>query len=205
MHGLPHFTNTRGGDRTRRTGNGQAVTAGEGDRTQPQARQEHARPRDIAKLASIAVHAVHGYNTSKRFTSYACSDLVELSVLITEGKLTTCKQITKSGKRCQAQPKAGSDLCFMHSPKYAAARAQARRKGGQVHKTPHGADPAIIPNEINNLDHAKQILVYALAELAPMDNSLQRVRAYLALFDSFVKALEIGELENRIAALEAKP
>ena len=120
--------------------------------------------------------------------------------------MTSCKAINKTtGKRCMAKPKAGESYCFIHDPKQAAARAAARRKGGQVHKTPHGADPAIIPNEINNLDHAKQILVYALAELAPMDNSLQRVRAYLALFDSFVKALEIGELENRIAALEAKP
>lgn len=92
----------------------------------------------------------------------------------------------------------------MHDPKQAAKRAAGRRKGGETHRTPHGADPAIIPNEINTLDQAKQILIYALSELAPMDNSLQRVRAYLALFDSFVKALEIGEIENRLAALEAK-
>ena len=120
--------------------------------------------------------------------------------------MTNCKATNKTtGKRCQAKPKAGESYCFIHDPKQAAARAQARRKGGQVHKTPHGADASIIPNEINNLDQAKQILVYALAELAPMANSLQRVRAYLALFDSFVKALEIGSIEERLAALEARP
>jgi hypothetical protein len=120
--------------------------------------------------------------------------------------MTNCKATNKAtGKRCNAKPKAGAAYCFMHDPKQAQQRAQARRKGGEATRTPHGADPAIIPNEINNLDQAKQILVYCLLELAEMPNSLQRVRVYLALFDSFVKALEIGELENRIAALEAKP
>ncbi len=140
---------------------------------------------------------------SKRFTSYACSDLVELSVLITEGKLNTCKQITKSGKRCMAQPKAGSDLCFMHSPKYAAARSAARRKGGQVHKTAHGADPAIIPNKINTIQDARQILLYTLQEILPMDNSIPRARVLIALFDSYNESIKTGELAERLTAIES--
>ena len=42
LHNLPHGSHTRGGDRTRRTGNGQAVTAAAGA-IERQARQEHAR------------------------------------------------------------------------------------------------------------------------------------------------------------------
>ena len=120
--------------------------------------------------------------------------------------MTSCKAINKTtGKRCMAKPKAGESYCFMHDSKQAAARAAARRKGGQVHKTAHGADPAIIPQDINTLQDAKKILAYALAEILPMENTIARARVLLALFDSFAKALEIGELENRIAALEAKP
>lgn len=118
--------------------------------------------------------------------------------------MTHCKAITTNGAKCQAKPKAGESYCFIHSPKYAADRAAARRKGGFATKTPHGGNLEIIPSEINTIQDARKILIYALAELAPMENSLQRVRAYLALFDSFVKSIEIGEIENRLAALEAK-
>lgn len=117
---------------------------------------------------------------------------------------TNCKAFTTNGKRCKAKPATGADFCFIHDPSQAQKRAQARRKGGEATRTPHGGTLAIIPTEINTIQDARKILIYALAELAPMENSLQRVRAYLALFDSFVKSIEIGEIENRLAALEAK-
>ena len=91
----------------------------------------------------------------------------------------------------------------MHSPKYAAARAQARRKGGEATRTPHGADPAIIPNTINTIQDARQILLYTLQEILPMDNSIPRARVLIALFDSYNESIKTGELAERLTAIES--
>ena len=115
-----------------------------------------------------------------------------------------CKSKTKSGGRCQAQAVRGGDLCFTHSPKHAAQRAQAHKRGGQRNRTPHNATPETLPDKVRTLADAQKILDYTLREILPMPNSIQRARVLIALFESFVKALEIGELEERIAALEAK-
>jgi len=37
-----------------------------------------------------------------------------------------------------------------------------------------------------------------------MENSIARARVLLALYDSFVKSFEIGELERRIQTLEQR-
>jgi hypothetical protein len=115
-----------------------------------------------------------------------------------------CKAKTKSGQPCRMKPIGGGDYCFTHSPGTRRAQAEARKKGGQARHTPHFADPVILPAKVETLPDAHQILTYTLAEVAGMDNSIGRARVLLALFDSFVKSFEIGELEQRIAALEAR-
>lgn len=116
---------------------------------------------------------------------------------------TTCTAKTTSGKRCAAKVLTGSRFCFAHDPSQGAKRAQARKRGGERNRTPHNGDESIIPSDMNTLADAKKILAYTLAEILPMENSIARARVLLSLFDSFVKSFEIGELEERIAALEA--
>jgi hypothetical protein len=113
-----------------------------------------------------------------------------------------CKAKTKNGTPCKMKPTADG-FCFNHSPTRAADRAAARRAGGLSRHTPHAGDTSRIPADVQTIADARGILNYTLAELLVMDNSIARARALLAAFDSFVKAFEIGELEARIAALEA--
>jgi hypothetical protein len=96
----------------------------------------------------------------------------------------------------------GTRYCFTHSPDTRAKQAAARRKGGENRHTPHFADPSLLPAKVEKLEDANKLLTYTLAEVVGMDNSIARARLLLALFDSFVKSFEIGELEQRIAALE---
>lgn len=115
--------------------------------------------------------------------------------------MAKCKAKTKSGQACKMA--AGKDgYCFAHSPAHGRARAQARKLGGQNRHTPHAGNPATIATDIQTIQDARTILNYVMAELLAADNSIPRNRALLALFDSFVKSLEIGELEKRIASLE---
>lgn len=113
-----------------------------------------------------------------------------------------CKGQTRSGPPCRMKPTADG-YCFNHSPKQAAARAQSRRAGGLARHTPHFADASTLPADVTTLEDARKILTYTLGEILGHDNSIARARVLLALFDSFVKSIEIGEIEQRLAALEA--
>lgn len=115
-----------------------------------------------------------------------------------------CKAKTTNGKPCKMPATKGGRYCFTHNPATRAAQAAARKLGGYRSATPHAGNPEAIPAEVASLADAGKILNYALAELLVMDNSIPRARALLALFDSYVKSFEIGELEKRIQALEAR-
>jgi hypothetical protein len=115
-----------------------------------------------------------------------------------------CQAKTKTGKPCRMAPLKGCNYCFNHDPATAAQRAQARKAGGQARHTGHAGDPSIIPTEINTIADARQILTYTLAELLNCDNGIQRNRALIAIFDSYLRSLEIGEIEARLEALEKK-
>lgn len=116
--------------------------------------------------------------------------------------MAKCKGKTKSGKPCGMQTKAGGKYCFTHDPARAKERIEARKRGGRAQATPHAGIMSSIPEKITTISEARTILDYTLAELIVMDNSIPRARALLSLFDSHVKAFEIGQLEERIAALE---
>lgn len=117
--------------------------------------------------------------------------------------MAQCKAKTASGEKCRVPAMKGSPYCFTHSPEVGAARAMARKRGGQRRRVSHYGDESIIPREVKTLEDANKILAYTLAEVVPMENSIARARVLLALYDSFVKSFEIGELEKRIQALEA--
>jgi hypothetical protein len=114
-----------------------------------------------------------------------------------------CHGKTKNGSACKMPPLKGTRYCFTHNPETRTAQAQARKLGGYNTHTPHAGNAESIPSDIQTIAQARGIITYTLAELLVMDNSIPRARALLSAFDSFVKAFEIGELEARIAALEA--
>ncbi|MCG3145280.1 MAG: hypothetical protein HONDAALG_02844 [Gammaproteobacteria bacterium] len=113
-----------------------------------------------------------------------------------------CKAKTNSGQACRSQAIKDSQFCFIHDPASGAARAKARKKGGERRRVSHYGDESIIPREVKTLEDANKILAYTLAEVVPMENSIARARVLLALYDSFVKSFEIGEFEKRLQALE---
>ena len=117
--------------------------------------------------------------------------------------MAKCQAKTKTGKPCSVPALTGRPYCFTHSPETRRAQAEARKRGGESRHTPHFADLSILPAKVESLQDAHGLLTYTLAEVVGMDNSIARARVLLALFDSFVKSFEIGELEKRIQALEA--
>lgn len=114
-----------------------------------------------------------------------------------------CKGKTKTGEPCSMQALKGQRYCFTHDPASGQQRAKARRLGGERTRTPHTGDPETIPREIKALADLQKVFDYTLQEIIPMENSIPRGRLLLALIDTGVKLFQVGELENRLAAIEA--
>ena len=116
--------------------------------------------------------------------------------------MAKCKAKTKGGELCKAQAIAGGRYCFTHDPASGKARATARKLGGKRNRTPHAGQADILPATVTTISEATRILDYALAETIPMENSIARGRLLIALVAGYINAFQVGELENRIMAIE---
>ena len=113
-----------------------------------------------------------------------------------------CTANTTQGGKCKAQALQGGRYCFTHDPASGKARAKARKLGGERNRTNHGGNPESLPATVATIAQATKILDYTLAEIIPMENSIARGRLLIALVAGYINAFEIGELENRLAAIE---
>ena len=116
--------------------------------------------------------------------------------------MAKCKSKTTNGRPCQAQAIKSSEFCFAHDPASGKARAEARKKGGQRRRVSHAGNPERIPAEIRTIEGVFRILDYALAEVLPLENSIQRGRLIVAIASAFLNVIKVGELESRILAIE---
>ena len=78
----------------------------------------------------------------------------------------------------------------------------ARRKGGLQRITPHVADASIVPKQTRSIESAMIILDYALQESLVLPNTIQRGRLLVSIAHGFIEALKVGELEQRLEAVE---
>jgi hypothetical protein len=115
-----------------------------------------------------------------------------------------CKAKTAAGKACRMAATKGGKYCFTHSPATRAAQAEARKRGGYNSATPHYASAVIMPANVATLEEANAALKYVWDETIGMENSIARNRLLLACYEQFIKSIEVGELEARIQALEAR-
>ena len=115
--------------------------------------------------------------------------------------MAKCKAKTTRGP-CKAQALQAGQYCFTHDPASGKARATARKLGGKRNRTPHAGQADILPVTVATIAQATKILDYALAEIIPMENSIARGRLLIALVAGYINAFQVGELENRIMAIE---
>lgn len=115
----------------------------------------------------------------------------------------TCTAPTSRGPRCEATPLRDADVCFWHSPDHAAEAAEARRLGGLRRRreiTLSGAYDLEGFTAIAALHRIVEIVAYdALA----MESSVARGRLLLAAVQVATKLIEVGDLDQRLAQLEA--
>lgn len=121
-----------------------------------------------------------------------------LQAEVTAGR---CQAQTKQGQPCGATPRTGQPFCAFHDPGRAAEQAQARRRGGYNRQTVKAAG-VTGPESLRTPAEVQALLEEVLADTRLQENSAQRSRTLISLALAALKALEVGELEERLAALE---
>ncbi len=114
-----------------------------------------------------------------------------------------CTGFKENGQPCHAPKLLDGEYCLMHSPEHAAEAAAARRRGGLRRRREVAVTGAYEFAGLQSVGDIRRILEIAVLDTLGLENSIARSRtlAYLGL--AAIKLLEVGELEQRLAALEA--
>jgi hypothetical protein len=95
-----------------------------------------------------------------------------------------------------------SGLCFWHDPEHAGEAAEARRLGGLRRRKESTVSGAYDFDGLDSVAKITRLLEIAVVDTLSQENSLSRSRTLAYLAQMALKALEIGEHEERLRALE---
>ena len=114
-----------------------------------------------------------------------------------------CASERANGDQCNAPPLRDGDHCFLHSPEHADEVAEARRLGGLRRRREVAVAGAYDLNGLETVSDIRRLFEIAVLDTLAMDSSIPRNRTLAYLAQVALKALETGELEERIEALES--
>ena len=114
-----------------------------------------------------------------------------------------CKFVKDDGQRCQAPPLHESDFCFVHDPEHTEEMAEARRLGGLRRRKEKAVQGAYDIEGLEDVGQVRRLVEVAVLDTLALENSVARGRLLIAGALAAAKLLEVGELEERVRALEA--
>jgi hypothetical protein len=107
------------------------------------------------------------------------------------------------GLLCRAPARRGESFCFWHAPDTAEEAAEARRLGG-LHRRKKKTIATIYGfNGLRTVEDNQALLETAVTETFALENSIARNRTLIAAATTGAKLVEVGDHEERIAALES--
>ena len=113
-----------------------------------------------------------------------------------------CAFHTPKGEPCQAPPLRDSQFCLMHSPEHAQEVQEARRLGGLRRKREATLTGAYEFETLDTVAGIRRLLEVAALDTLSHENSISRNRTLAYIAQVALRTLEVGEMEQRIAALE---
>ena len=114
-----------------------------------------------------------------------------------------CSASRADGSPCGARARPGGRLCLFHDPRCKSARDAGRRAGGQRRCQPRATVPVeSYAMELRSVEDVCELLSGTIRDVRTgrLDPKLANTVGYLA--SVLVRALEVGRLEERLAALE---
>ncbi len=115
----------------------------------------------------------------------------------------SCTARTQRGDACRQAPLQESDLCFWHDPDRAHEAAEARRLGGLRSRREHTLAGACEYSGLDGVASIRRLVEIAVLDTLGLDNSIARARAIIAVAQAAARLVKVGELEERVALLEA--
>jgi hypothetical protein len=113
-----------------------------------------------------------------------------------------CSARNEQGQPCRQPPLREASFCFWHSPDHAKEAAEARRLGGLRRRREGAVAGAYELGSLETVAGIRRLLEIAIADALGLENSLGRVRLLVYVAVAAAKLLEVGELEQRLEALE---
>jgi hypothetical protein len=95
------------------------------------------------------------------------------------------------------------DFCVFHDPDHAEVVKEARRAGGQRRKKEAAVATAYDFEGLTSIEDIRRLVEVAAYDALGLDNNIGRVRALAYLAQVATTLLEKGEIEERVAAVEA--
>ncbi len=114
-----------------------------------------------------------------------------------------CQERLPDGSVCRAAPLKDSEYCLFHSPEHKAEVAEARKLGGLRRRREVAVAGAYDFCGLGTVGDIRRLLEVAVLDTLSLDNSIARARTLAYLAQTALKALQLGEMEERLAALEA--
>ena len=114
-----------------------------------------------------------------------------------------CQFIMPDGRRCGAPALRGEEFCLFHSPAHEEEAAEARRLGGLRRRKEKTLAGAYEFEGLGSVADIQRLLEIAVLDTLALENSVARSRTLAYLSQTALKCLEVGELEERLALLEA--
>lgn len=112
-----------------------------------------------------------------------------------------CSKIKSDGSPCRGYRINGSKFCFAHAPEKARERAKARKLGGLNRRIKRDTDQK--PPEVKSAVDLLVLVNAAISDAWKIEKDTERrarVLGYLVTVAS--RALQVGEMENRLEAIE---
>ena len=120
-------------------------------------------------------------------------------MLITRG----CAYAKSDGQPCRMAPLHERPYCFAHDPERAEEAAEARRLGGLRRKKEGTIAVAYDLPGLDSVAGIRRLLEIVVTDGVGLENSIPRLRTLISTVAAATNLLKVGELEDRIAALEA--
>lgn len=113
-----------------------------------------------------------------------------------------CAAVGNRGEPCGMPPLKDSQFCWSHSPDHAQEVQEARRLGGLRRRRESTIAGAYDFEGLGTVNDIRRLLEVAVMDTLELPNSIARSRTLAYLAQVALRALEVGDFEKRIVALE---
>jgi hypothetical protein len=109
----------------------------------------------------------------------------------------TCKARNENGDPCRQAALRDGDFCFWRDPDHAQEAQEARRLGGLRRRREKAVSGAYDFEGLGSIEQIRRLLEIAVLDTLGLENSVARSRTLAYLSQVSLKALEVGELDEK--------